>query len=454
MLLPGGVTLMQHQVRTVAATKAAYVAGARKPLIVMPTGGGKTITGCALVDGAVEKGRRVLWLAHRRELVDQASRSMTRIGVPHGVILAGRPISPLFPLQIASVQTLAAGGEVPPADVLVVDEAHHTVAATWRAIVQAYPRAEMVVGLTATPERGDRSPLGDVFDAMIAETSIPELQRVGQLVRCTVIAPSKFQRGLAHTPLESLRKYGRRPDGTRRPAVVFAGTVDEAQTLADMFRQAGYRAACVDGKMPIEQREAALAAFDRGELDVVTNVLCLTEGWDAPHAELCILARGCAAACTWLQIIGRVLRACARTGKVDCIVDDLRGVVHVHGLPEEERRYSLTGKGIAREEEAKRASIAQCGGCGAVFLAGPERCEMCGDLMPRLRRAGTTAQKAESKIITADNITPIQVKRAYFDALASEARQKGWSPKAIGVRFKSRYGHWPAWPLGVTHASV
>jgi len=440
---------MDHQVRTVAACKGSYVAGSRAPLIVMPTGAGKTITGCAIVDGAVSKGRRVLWLAHRSELVEQASGSMDKVRVPHGVIQAGRKASPLFPLQIASVQTLVARpGDMPPADVIVSDEAHHDTAATRREIRLAYPRCELYVGLTATPERGDKSPLGDVFDAMIAETSVAELMSIGQLVPCTIIAPPKAQKGLAHSVEHSLRKYGKRRDGRKRPAVVFCGTIEEARATTIDLKRAGFRVECVDGKIDALVRRAHLDAFNAGTLDVLVNVMCLTEGWDAPQAELMILARGCSAACTWLQMIGRVLRACPRTGKVDCIVDDLRGVVHVHGLPEEDRKYSLTGRGISREPQDKRASIAQCLVCGAVFLSGPETCSMCGASLPRVRRDAMKEQKAESTKITADNLTPLHVKKSYFDNLAKEARAKGWNPKSIGVRFKARYGHWPAWRLG------
>lgn len=447
-----------YQEQTNEEVRRRWREGCRKPLVVSPTGSGKTFMGCLIVDGAIRKGRRVLWLAHRRELIKQASKSMLEIDVPnHGIILAGEERRPQEPIQIASVQTLAARPEdCPPADIVVVDEAHHAAAETWLDIMRVYPRAELILGLTATPERGDGKSLGklkradgtevEAFDALISVVSIAELQRLGHLVPCTVVAAPKYQKGLYQTPLESVAKYGKRYDGKARQVVVFYGTVQEAQEGAEQFRRAGYTAACVDGKMPAEWRENALAKYAAGEIQILTNVMCLTEGWDAPLAELCIIARGCSSSSMWLQIIGRVLRTSAATGKRDCVVDDLRGAVHVHGLPEEERVYSLHGRGITRSAEA-RIPLAQCTACGACFKSGPPRCPLCGGAMPKPDNKAKV-QRSEGRVATVDNITSRAEKRAYFDELVARARARNWNPKAIGVQFKIRFGHWPAWVPG------
>ncbi len=411
----------------------------------MPTGAGKTLTACSLVDGAMRKGRRAVWLCHRRELIDQASASMKRIDVPHGVVLSGRPSNPTAPMQIASVQTLAArgAGSLPPADVVFIDECHHAVAATYRAIQEAYPKAEAIIGLTATPERGDRSPLGDVFNAMVAEVRMRELLDGGFLVPCDVIAPAEPTDELAEDPLDALARYGRRPDGSTRRAILFGSSVAHAQELAAEARRRGLRAECVDGATATEARERSLAAFGRGELDLLTNVFVCTEGFDVVGAEVCVLARGCSATGTYLQMVGRVLRPSPNTGKRRAMLIDLRGLVHVHGMPDDERAYSLTGRAI-RVGAEDLPPLRQCRACGATFRWRPA-CPRCGATQPP--RPAPRVKRAAIAQVTTASIVPAHVKRSFFDDLARRARERGWNPKAVGVQFKQRFGHWPPWPL-------
>lgn len=439
--------LYPHQARTVQQVRQAYREGARRICVVLPTGAGKTRLGMAICEGALAKGRRVLWLAHREELVDQASRSLAELGVEHGIIKAGRAAAPAAPVQVASVQTLAARPDaLPPADIVIPDETHHAVADTWRAILARYPQLELLLGLTATPERGDKSPLGDIYDRLVVGATVRELQRTKRpdgatiLVPCRVVAPAAYQLQLAEDPIVALYQRARRVDGTIRPSLLFAGSVQEARALAGRAREQGIRAACVDGATESRQRASSLERFSAGDLDLLTNVQVLTEGFDAPRAEVAILARGCAAACTYLQIIGRVLRSSPSTGKSDALLVDLRGVVHMHGLPDEERAYSLDGKAISR---ADKLALRQCPGCGAVFEAAAS-CPVCGAALGRVR-APARVQKAA--VVEVDKVTPMSRRHAYFVELCAMARAKGWKPAAVGIRYKSRFGTWPPWKL-------
>lgn len=447
------LALRPYQTRTVEAVKAAYRGGARRIVLVAPTGSGKTAMGVAVVAGAIAKGRRVLWLAHRRELVGQASARLDAVGArEHGIVLAGvgegHPrYRPSAPIQVAGVQTLtAASGTPPPADILILDEAHHAVAATWRALAAAYPRAELVLGLTATPERGDRSPLGDVFEALVAEVRLAELLAAGYLVPCDVDAPAKPQDELAAHPLDALDAKARDARGKLRPTILFGSSVAHAQQLAVEARARGIRAACVDGATETRERERALAAFAAGDLDLLTNVFVLTEGFDAPRAEVCCIARGCAAAGTYLQMVGRVLRPSPDTGKRRALLLDLRGLVHVHGMPDDERTYSLAGRAISTAGAALPA-LRQCRPCGATFRWRPA-CPRCGATQPpapppRVRR--TALER-----ITAAAVVPEATKRAALGALMATARERGYKSGWASVMFKQRFGHWPARTLGAT----
>jgi len=442
-----------HQTRTVEAVKRAYREGARSIVVVIPTGGGKTLTATMVAGGGRAKGRRVAWLAHREELVDQGAASLARLGVRVGVVKAGRAADPEAPIQVASVQTLhARPAELPPADIVVVDECHHATAATWRALLARWPKLELVLGLTATPERGDRTPLGrssgGVFEALVSETSVAELQRTARpdghpiLVPCRVIGPAKPQRELFRDPVEGLLQFGRNSAGRLRPSILFAASVPEAEAAAEAARRRGIRAASIDGSTPSEERRRSLEAFAAGELDLLTNVFVLTEGFDSPRAEVCAIARGCSASSTFLQMVGRVLRSSPETGKRDALLIDYRGLSYQHGLVEHARSYSLDGKAITCSAgDGPRAF--QCPRCSGVF-APAERCPYCQALQLRPRERQAT-RRTEAVAITKTHDESYL--RGYFDQLRSEARAKGHKPGWVGYRFQARFGFWPKWAM-------
>ena len=175
---------------------AAQDKGKRHIILVLPTGSGKTVAAAAIVKRAIENRQRVLFLCHRRELISQASRKLHSLGVDHGIIQAGFSPRPGVPVQVASVQTLHARAirstamDLPPADMVVVDEAHHVHARTYQRLLLAFPEA-IVLGLTATPCRGDGRGLGNVFDVLVECPPVAELTAAGYLVPTKVYAPTR-----------------------------------------------------------------------------------------------------------------------------------------------------------------------------------------------------------------------------------------------------------------------
>ena len=173
---------------------AAIATGKRRLLIVAPTGSGKTVKASAIIKRAVQNRQGVLVLAHRREIIAQTSRKLHAHGVAHGIIQAGvRPRSH-EDVQLASVQTLwvramrAECMDLPKADMLVIDECHHAPARTYRKIIDAYPEA-VLIGLTATPCRGDGRGLGGIFETIVEAPQVAELIEGGYLVSSRVYAP-------------------------------------------------------------------------------------------------------------------------------------------------------------------------------------------------------------------------------------------------------------------------
>jgi DNA repair protein RadD len=365
--------LRPYQLRAIAALRASYASGHRAPMLVAPTGAGKTLIAAEIIRSAAARGNRTLFVAPRRELIRQTAAKLSDAGVadPRIIVAADDLGSRDATVTIGSIQTLTLErwrSVLPPADLLICDEAHHMAADGWSALARAYPHAR-ILGLTATPERADGRPMGDIFDDIVVAATVRELTDLGHLAPARFWAPpSLLESGeLAMDPLAAYRQHG-----AGQSTVIFCATVDHAERICASI---GDGAATVSGRTSETARDSALARFAVGELRVLCSVGVLTEGWDAPIASVAILARRFGHAGLFLQVVGRVLRP--HPDKIQATIIDLCGSVHEHGTPDMEREYSLIGKAIVRKD-----SITQCKTCGSVFLAGPATCPYCGVARP------------------------------------------------------------------------
>lgn len=423
--------LRDYQERAIEVARSHVRAGRRRPLIVAPTGSGKTVIGAAIVRQHVERGGRVVWLAHRAELCEQAARTIGDIAAVVGDDVDGRR-DPDAPVQVCMIQTLLVR-ERPTATLLLCDEAHHLAADEWKTVVDHYADVPRV-GLTATPERRDGRGLSGVFDALVVATTVRDLTARGHLVPCEIYRPaSELPSGhIAQAPLDAYRAHC---EG--RKTILFAPRVDEAIGYAAAFNAAGIAAEHIDGTTPTEVRRGILARFRSGETRVVTNVYVLTEGFDDPGASACILARGCGSPGMYLQIVGRILRPAA--GKTDAVLVDLRGVSHVHGRPDDDRVFSLDGKGIRVAEDD---DLRFCRICGTEIQAYP--CPSCNATLE-------TGEALPSRV-TGDELVPYASKRAEgYDARVEtlsrwilHGNRLGYKPGFAKVKFKAVYGVWPS----------
>lgn len=426
-------------------------------LLVSRTGTGKTVIAGHFMSRVVAKGKRCIFAVRDRALIEQTSRHLDKIGVPHGVVAAGhRRVQASAPIQVCSIQTLVSRGESPEADVIIPDEAHGVVCATSRLVVDAHPRAT-ILGLTATPERSDRSPLGGrdgIFQEMVVvRRSFEALVADGALVDFDLEAPPKPTKELSQDPIDVLHKHGRTTWADGRPrmrkTVFFARDKAHAKLLAEGARAAGFRCAAVDCDSmtsAVDLARLSLPDHDRDALDAIASVNMVKQGFDCPPIELLILATGFGSWGPWMQTLGRGLRPIPPElrgvfGKRRCLIFDLRGSVWLHGLPSEERPFSLT-EGSRRDPSAP--AIQQCKHCGAVFKPAP-RCPRCKMAAPP-QAAPIVRQKAMARVTSVDVATQSQ-KRDAFEALCATARERSYKPKWIGVQFQNRFGHWPKWPL-------
>ncbi len=382
------IALRPYQLEIVEAVRAAYRDGARSVLMQLGTGGGKTATASTLIARAVSKGKRVVFAAHLDALIDDTSERLASAGIAHGIVQADRPTNAAAPVQVASLATLHRRGELPPADLVIVDEAHRGMAASVRAVLDGYPRAR-ILGLTATPERGDGQPLGDVFERLVCGPSVAELTAAGYLVPAVVLSPPAPTEGaLALDPVEA---YVRHSPGRR--ALVFCTTVEQAE---DVARRMPVPTQTVLGETPREIRRSVRERVTRGEVLALVGCSAFLEGFDLPAIDTVILARALSTCSSFLQAVGRGLRTSPGTGKRDCLVLDLTGAAILHGLPGDERVWSLEGTAVRRTGEAL-APLSRCAACLAVFHSGPAVCPRCGASThgTRLPRRATRVERQE-----------------------------------------------------------
>jgi superfamily II DNA or RNA helicase len=386
--------LRDYQARAIHDLRTAYRSGARAPLLVAPCGMGKTVVFSAITAGAVERGRRVLILVHRRELIRQASAKLTWAGVDHGVIAAGFEPSD-HPVQVASVQTLARRLKLQTwqPDLIVVDEAHHAVAGTWSQILDHWPHA-LRLGVTATPVRRDGRGLGAMFDRLVLGPSMQDLTAQGFLTGARIYAPRiRFQeanlrvRSGDYAPEQAaaeldkpsitgdaIEHYQRLGRGCG--AIAFCCTTAHAEHVAAQFRASGITSQTLLGTTSVQDRELAINNLATGALQVLVSVDVISEGTDVPSVGCAILLRPTQSEGLYLQQVGRVLRPAP--GKDHALILDHVGNVHRHGFPDDVRTWSLddarrrTGKG-----GPPAPAVRTCESCFAAFKPAPV-CPCCG----------------------------------------------------------------------------
>ncbi len=368
------MTLHAFQAEAVEAVRQAFRTH-RSVLLQLPTGAGKTHTAAAIIAMALLRGSRVVFAADLEELVSDTVERLEATGLRVGVVKADRPQDPDAPVQVASVQTLAVRGVRPPADLLILDEAHIARAATIRTILSDYPRAKLL-GLTATPERSDGQGLGGPadeggFEAIVCGPSIAELTEQGFLVPARVIAPAEPSSSLAMDPVDAYELHC-----TGRIAIVFAPDADQALRWTERFRSRSIAAESVLGETDPVRRSTVRSRLDAGATRVLVTCRALLKGFDAPEISAVILAAGFTVVTPYLQAIGRGLRTHSASGKRDCVVVDLRGAVHLHGLPSDPRTWSLEGHRLSKPE---LPPLWRCASCHAIAAgARPARCPCCG----------------------------------------------------------------------------
>lgn len=322
--------LRPYQEKAKEAVIAEWDKGVKKTLLVLPTGTGKTIVFSKIIEDRVKKGQRVLVLAHRGELLEQAADKLYKsTGLKCAVEKAEETcVGSWYRVVVGSVQTLMREKRLSKLspdffNSIVIDEAHHCISESYRRVLEHFSGAD-VLGVTATPDRGDMKNLGQVFDSLAYEYSLPQAIRDGYLTPIKAVTipltldltgvgtqAGDFKAGDLSTALdpylyqiaEEMKSYC-----TDRKTVVFLPLIKTSQKFRDILNEKGFRAAEVNGES--ENRAQILKDFDEGKYNVLCNSMLLTEGWDCPSVDCVVVLRPTKVRSLYSQMVGRGTRLC------------------------------------------------------------------------------------------------------------------------------------------------
>ncbi len=454
------MNLYDYQQAALNDIRRAYREKCRAPLLVSPTGSGKTVMFSAICKGIEERGKRAWILCHRQELVDQISETLNEFGVVHGIIQSGTIPRPSARVQVASVFSLVRHlAQTAAPDLIVIDEAHHCILrSTWGKILSAFPQA-LLLGVTATPARLSGEGLGDTFDRLILGPSVAELIERGRLSPVRVFAPPTIDVSQVGSKMgefiksqlsaavdkpkitgDAIAHYQAITPGAR--AAVFCCSLEHAAHMAKAARDAGITAITIDGHTDKSVRRAIIRDFSNGLIQWLVSVDLISEGFDCPGIDVGISLRPTQSLGLWLQQCGRILRTAP--GKSCATILDHAGNSLRHGLPTEDRDWSLSGK-VQKSGSGERAvSVRVCPSCFSAQRSGGSVCKHCGAAFPVEPRT-VSRQKGQLQEITQEEIDARRERQRQGQAKSLEnliaigrtrgyKDPEGWAAHAMGGR--------------------
>jgi DNA repair protein RadD len=478
--------LRSYQNDCVVSIRECFTNKIKSVLTVLPTGGGKTVIFTYISQQSALKNKRVMILVHRVELLNQTSKALNNFDVEHGLI--NPKYTPNFnaSVQVASVQTLikrlgylSAVNWEP--DIIVVDEAHHATAGSWRKIINHFPNSK-VLGVTATPIRSDGQGLGiqcgGLFDELIEGPTMPWLMDQGFLVRPRIFGTPEaldfsnvnnsmgdYAKNDLSNMLDKPTIIGSAVDHYRElcpntPAIVFCVSVAHAEHTAQEFRNSGFKFYSIDGNTDDDLRKQLIDALTTGSIDGLTSCDLIGEGTDIPRATTAIELRPTQSKGLNLQQRGRVLRpvyapgydletkdgrlaAIAASEKPFAFILDHVGNSIRHGLPYDEQEWSLEGEKRKKggKKQIQSIKVDMCESCFAMYEPAAV-CPQCGHVN---KVRDTTPKQVEGTLteITAENLIRKEKRTEQGQAESLEdlkriAKERGYKTGWANAIYSSR----------------
>ncbi len=457
--------LREYQRQLIKDIRHAYKGGVKSVLMVAGTGSGKTVIAAEIMRGAYDKGRRLLFMVHRNELLEQTVETLCRFGLEAGLIKAGRMESREKLIQIASIQTIGRR-DWPDFDMLIIDEAHTgSYFKVCRELIQHCKEAgKLVLGATATPWRTKKEEgLAELYEVAVHAPIPRELIGMGFLVPCRYFSyPDCINLGNVKMTMgdydqeacalelnkdevfqKMITEFKRICEG--RTAICFAINVEHARNIAEAFTRAGIPAKVVAGSTPLEERREIYQQLRNGQIKLISSVGVLTEGFDITSISAILTARPTVSRALNFQMIGRGLRIHA--GKENCIVLDYARNVERFGMV-----HQLTTEDLQMDEPDKRKKdcglVKNCPRCSAILEIKARLCPECGFEFP-------AAAAPKQKVIDTRDLVELQKfdknlehddyddPRHFYYVCIRTARDKNIMPSMALARFKKKYDRWP-----------
>jgi superfamily II DNA or RNA helicase len=449
--------LRPYQLEAVEKARTSLKTGHKRPLLMAPTAAGKTVIASEIIKGALAKGKKVVFICDRVELIDQTSATFDAFGIPHGCIQADHPRTDYSqPIQVASVQTLARR-KWPHVDLIIVDEAH----TQYQSLNNQLSRWDNIptIGFSATPwSKG----LGRVYDDLQIVQTTQGLIDLGYLCKFEVYGPPLDMKGvktvrgdfdeketekrvntkkIVGSVVQAYQEHGR-----GKPALCFAVNIAHSKALCAEFVAKGINAVHLDYHVPKNDRRAIIQRFKRGEIQVLTSVEVMTKGFDAPIAETLILARPTKSEILHVQMIGRVLRT-APGKEIATILDHAGNHERLGFVTDDFQDYLCTKEKGERAEAKKKEKLpTHCPACNFMKEPGQHECPKCG-FKPEVQN---TIEHEEGKLEKVE-VASREVKQKWWSMLLYYGREKNYNPGWAKHKYREKFGVWPATlnPVGV-----
>jgi len=471
--------LRDYQERAVTLLRESIRDGKRRPLMVLPTGGGKSHIYAQIIKNVVENGKRVLWLVHRRNLVYQMKDILEKhFDVHPAMIMAGKPTDTDNPVQLCTIQTYSKRLQLDDpthnrffvdADIILHDEAHRSISKTSQGILAMYPD-KIISGCTATPLRADQRGLGEVYDNLIEVATTRGLTEAGYLAPARYFVPEEIDLdgvkvSMGDYVVGELARRTNKPKligkivdnwlehAENRKTLVFCVNVKHSLAVKEAFERAGVSAAHLDARSSDDERDRVFDEIERGKITVLCNVAVYQEGLDVPSVGAIVMARPTKSIGLWRQCGGRGLRV--SEGQKDVMVFDHGNVIHENGLLTDDIEWSLSGKerAWAKKPVPKERQPAKCSFCLEVFT-GTRVCPTCGTELKTYSKDVETLDakmkelnaKSKPKWDAADKRRWYAMFKWHYETVG---KAKGWKEGWIAHKYKERIGVWPKNMSGV-----
>lgn len=437
----------------------ASLARHRHTVAILPTGGGKTGVAAYMAAGARAKKKRIMFTCHRDFLLDQTAEAFEEAGVPFGFVASGRMYNQHALTMIASIDTLKRRLDTVPApDLLIVDEAVHSAAAGWSRVIEYYQaQGCFTLGLTACSERLAGQPLTPWFRDMVVGPSTAELIDLGYLSKYKAYAPTKVDLSGVHSQAgdykqkeisnkmdrpsitgDAVKEYRKIAEG--RQGLMFCCSIQHSQHVVEAFRDAGFEAVHIGADTDTNTRREMMKDYRAGKIKILSSVDIFNEGFNVPAAAYAGLLRPTKSLSIYLQQCGRVLRkeAC----KDFAFISDHANNIAFHGLPDEERMWSIQGREKGKSGGEKTIPVRSCTECFYSHRPAP-CCPQCGYQYPVQYREVEEIDGELAEIVEAERRKDLnrEVGMAKsLDALVDIGRARGyknpgfWAKKILQAR--------------------